>query len=84
MSGTIVDATIIHAPNSTVGLSGECGHASRPYAWRGAQGVGDGGYQGQTAKIRETASQARDMTCRQVKDVKGEGDEQESRRNWSK
>ena len=42
---------------------------------------GDGGYQGQTAAIREAAPAAQDMTCRRVKNSKGEVDEAEKKKN---
>jgi IS5 family transposase len=45
---------------------------------------GDAGYQGQTEKIREAAPQAQDMTCRRVKNSKGEVDEEQKRKNRTK
>jgi len=45
---------------------------------------GDSGYQGQTEKIREAAPQAQDMTCRRVKNSKGEVDEEQKRKNRTK
>jgi IS5 family transposase len=45
---------------------------------------GDAGYQGQTEKIREAAPQAQDMTCRRVKNSKGEADEEQKRKNRTK
>jgi len=45
---------------------------------------GDSGYQGQTEKIREAAPQAQDMTCRRVKNRKGEVDEEQKRKNRTK
>jgi transposase, IS5 family len=45
---------------------------------------GDGGYQGQTETIHEAAPQAQDMTCRRVKNNKGEVDEDRKRRNRTK
>ena len=45
---------------------------------------GDADYQGQTEKIREAATQAQDMTCRRVKNSKGEADEEQKRKNRTK
>ena len=45
---------------------------------------GDGGYQGQTKKIGEAAPDAQDMTCRRVKNSKGEVNEEEKRKNRTK
>src|SRR5712692_8113498 len=53
-TGTIVDATIIHAPSSTKNRSEE------RKVW------GDGGYQGQGEAIRQAAPRAQDMTSRRV------------------
>jgi IS5 family transposase len=126
-TGTIVDATIIHAPSSTknekkerdpemhqtkkgnlwyfgmkahIGVDSKEGivhsvcstaasvsdvhmlaellHGEEKKVW------GDGGYQGQTDKIREVAPAAQDMTCRRAKNGKGEVDEEEKRKNRNK
>lgn len=45
---------------------------------------GDGGYQGQTEVIREAAPAAQDMTCRRVKNHKGEANEEVKKRNRTK
>ena len=126
-TGTIVDATIIHAPSSTknekkerdpemhqtkkgnqwyFGLKAHIGvdskegivhsvcttaasvsdvhmlpdllHGDEKKVW------GDGGYQGQTAAIREAAPKAQDMTCRRVKNNKGEVNEEVKKKNHTK
>ena len=126
-TGTIVDATIIHAPSSTknekkerdpamhqtrkgnqwyFGMKAHIGVDSKegivhslcstaasvsdvhmlPDLLHGAERKvwGDGGYQGQTDKIREAAPDAQDMTCRRVKNSKGEVNEEEKRKNRTK
>ena len=45
---------------------------------------GDGGYQGQAEVIREAAPAAQDMTCRRVKNRKGEANEEVKKRNRTK
>jgi transposase, IS5 family len=126
-TGTIVDATIIHAPSSTknekkerdpemhqtkkgnqwyfgmkahIGVDSKEGvvhsvcstaasvsdvhmlpdllHGDEKKVW------GDGGYQGQTEAICEVAPAAQDMTCRRVKNGKGEVDEEQKRKNRTK
>jgi IS5 family transposase len=125
-TGTIVDATIIHAPSSTKNQSGERDpemHQTRKgkqwfFGLKAHIGVdskegtvhsvctsaasvadkhmlpdllhgeerkvwGDGGYQGQTAAIREAAPHAHDMTCRRTK-YKNYVDEEAKRKNTTK
>jgi IS5 family transposase len=125
-TGTIVDATIIHAPSSTKNQSGkrdpEMHQTRKGKQWffglkahigvDSKQGVvhsvctsaasvadkhmlpdllhgeerkvwGDGGYQGQTAAIREAAPHAQDMTCRRTK-YKNYVDEEAKRKNTTK
>lgn len=126
-TGTIVDATIIHAPSSTknakkerdpemhqtrkgkqyyfgakahIGVDSKEGivhsvctsaasvsdvhmlpdllHGNEKKVW------GDGGYQGQTARIHEVAPEAQDMTNRRVKNNRGKVDEEEKRKNRTK
>ena len=126
-TGTIVDATIIHAPSSTknekkqrdpkmhqtrkgnqwfFGMKAHIGVDSKegivhslcstaasvsdvhmlPDLLHGGEKkvLGDGGYQGQSAKISEAAPSAQDMTCRRVKNAKGEVNEEEKRKNRTK
>lgn len=125
-TGTIVDATIIHAPSSTKNASGERDpemHQTRKgnqwyFGLKAHIGVdakegtvhsvvttaanvadsrvlpellhgeerkvwGDGGYQGQTEAIRETAPKAQDMTCRRTRYKTGV-DELQRAKNRSK
>lgn len=125
-TGTIVDATIIHAPSSTKNSSGErdpeMRSTSKGKQWYfglkahigvdAKQGTvhtlvttsanvsdsavlpellhgeerkvwGDGGYQGQTAAIKEAAPKAQDMTCRRTK-FKHYVDELQKKKNRSK
>src|SRR5664279_911448 len=125
-TGTIVDATIIHAPSSTKHSSGErdpeMHQTKKGNQWYfglkahigvdSKQGVvhsvcttaasvsdkhmlpdllhgeerkvwGDGGYQGQTEAIRETAPHAQDMTCRRTK-FKNYVDQEARRKNTTK
>ncbi|MFP5229279.1 MAG: IS5 family transposase [Acidobacteriota bacterium] len=126
-TGTIVDATIIHAPSSTknekkerdpemhqtrkgnqwyFGMKAHIGVDSKegvvhsvcstaasvsdvhmlPELLHGGETKvwGDGGYQGQTEKIREVAPQAQDMTNRRARNGNGEVDEVEKRKNRNK
>ena len=126
-TGTIVDATIIHAPSSTknekkerdpemhqtrkgnqwyFGMKAHIGVDSKegivhslcataasvsdvhmlPDLLHGGERKvwGDGGYQGQTEKIHAAAPDAQDMTCRRVKNSKGEVNEEEKRKNRTK
>ena len=125
-TGTIVDATIIHAPSSTKNSTGERDpdmHQTRKgnqwyFGLKAHIGVdskegvvhsvctsaasvadkhmlpdllhgeerkvwGDGGYQGQTDAIKETAPKAQDMTCRRTK-FKNYIDEEAKRKNTTK
>jgi IS5 family transposase len=126
-TGTIVDATIMHAPSSTenakkerdpamhqtkkgnqwyFGLKAHIGVDSKegivhtvcttaasvsdvhmlPDLLHGGEKKvwGDGGYQGQTDAIRKAAPGAQDMTCRRVKNAKGEVNEAVKKKNRTK
>jgi len=125
-TGTIVDATVIHAPSSTKNSKGERDpemHQTRKgnqwfFGLKAHIGVdakegivhsvattaasvadghmlpvllhgeerkvwGDGGYQGQTEAIRETAPRAQDMTCRRTR-FKHSVDELQRKKNRNK
>lgn len=125
-TGTIVDATIIHAPSSTKNASGErdpeMHQTKKGKQWYfglkahigvdARQGTvhsvvttaanvadsrvlpdllhgeerkvwGDGGYQGQTAAIKEAAPKAQDMTCKRTR-YKHRVDELQRAKNRSK
>ena len=78
-TGTIVDATLIAAASvHDKHMLPDLLHGEEKKVW------GDAGYQGQTEKIREAAPQAQDMTCRRVKNSKGEVDEEQKRKNRTK
>jgi len=125
-TGTIVDATILHAPSSTKNASGQrdpemhqtrkgsqwnfglkahigvdskqgtvhsvCTTAASvadkhmlPHLLHGEETTvwGDGGYQGQTAAIRQAAPKAKDMTCRRTR-FKQYVDELQRKKNRTK